>query len=387
MWLEDFRHLRFRALSMSDNQETGVATRGASKPSPNPRSAENTNSSGQANSASKDDTSSSASRSASSSTHISTEPSPSSSGASGGTDRQITDLDEDEESLAVVPSGTGSRVRINSHVQDECNDEIDEDSVEIFKPSSVTSNHQHIRLQDIDLESGTNNRTSPTTLHLRPRNKKTSDKMATGGVDTDMLEKQELTDNKDTEAPDGYITTLDKDGNIKEVPVGCDESSKSDDPVEGNPLADFMSTDILTKPFNFVAGNATKSRFNPFRKKSGLLNVLARQSTRNRIVGKNGSLNIINSAEGKSHKFFKDIFISIIDLNWGWIFFMFAAAFFLSWLGFAVLWYITFYVHGDFEPENIGNDDFVPCASEIKDFTSCFLFSLETQHTIGYGGR
>lgn len=202
----------------------------------------------------------------------------------------------------------------------------------------------------------------------------------------------------------GYITTLDKDGNIKEVPVGCDESGAggvgADDlelaaggeagVPEANPLADFMSTDILTKPFNFVAGSATKSRFNPFRKKSGLLNVLARQSTRNRIVGKNGGLNIINSAEGKSHKFFKDIFISIIDLNWGWIFFMFAAAFFLSWLGFAVIWYGTFYIHGDFDPDNLErakNKTFRVCADNIEGFTSCFLFSLETQHTIGYGGR
>ena len=83
----------------------------------------------------------------------------------------------------------------------------------------------------------------------------------------------------------------------------------------------------------------------------------------------------------------QDIFVSIIDLNWGWIYVIFAAAFFLSWLAFAVVWYLTFLVHGDFEPENQNNDDFVPCASQIKDFTSCFLFSLETQHTIGYGGR
>ena len=98
-----------------------------------------------------------------------------------------------------------------------------------------------------------------------------------------------------------------------QVPVGCEDddaeskgsSGGGGGGGEGNPMADFLSTDILTKPFNFVGGNATKSRFNPFRKKSGLLNVLARQSTRNRIVGKSGALNIIMHMEGKSHKFFK----------------------------------------------------------------------------------
>ena len=28
-----------------------------------------------------------------------------------------------------------------------------------------------------------------------------------------------------------------------------------------------------------------------------------------------------------------------------------------------------------------------PCVYNIHSFTSCFLFSIETQHTIGYGVR
>ena len=37
--------------------------------------------------------------------------------------------------------------------------------------------------------------------------------------------------------------------------------------------------------------------------------------------------------------------------------------------------------HGD---EGVGSDNAtVVCVKEIKDFTSAFLFSLETQHTIG----
>ncbi len=51
------------------------------------------------------------------------------------------------------------------------------------------------------------------------------------------------------------------------------------------------------------------------------------------------------------------------------------------------MWYLTALQHGDFDPDNIDDEDFVPCVDAIKDFTSCFLFSVETQHTIGYGGR
>ena len=43
--------------------------------------------------------------------------------------------------------------------------------------------------------------------------------------------------------------------------------------------------------------------------------------------------------------------------------------------------------HGDLEPENAANSSFVPCVTNIKNFASSFLFSVETQHTIGYGGR
>ena len=197
--------------------------------------------------------------------------------------------------------------------------------------------------------------------------------------------------NTSDDAPDvTYVTRLDKDGNIEQVPDDCDETTE----VNPNPLADFMSADILTKPFNFVSGSATKSRFNPFRKKSGLLNVLARQSTKNRIVAKSGALNTIN--EYHSTKFWKDIFITMIDMNWGYIFLIFASAFFSSWLLFAVVWYVIIWQHGDFVQENIDRigisatnetTPFVPCADNIQGFTSCFLFSLETQHTIGYGGR
>ncbi len=130
---------------------------------------------------------------------------------------------------------------------------------------------------------------------------------------------------------------------------------------------------------------------NPFRRRdTGLMGVLVRQSARSRVVQKRGEINTVSPpslADGKSHRLFRDLFISILDLSWCWIFLLFAAGFFLSWLAFALAWYLTFLQHGDFDAENRANDSFVPCASAIEDFASCFLFSVETQHTIGYGGR
>lgn len=32
-------------------------------------------------------------------------------------------------------------------------------------------------------------------------------------------------------------------------------------------------------------------------------------------------------------------------------------------------------------------ETWTPCVTNVHSFTSCFLFSVETQHTIGYGAR
>ena len=47
-----------------------------------------------------------------------------------------------------------------------------------------------------------------------------------------------------------------------------------------NPVLDVFSADIVAKPFSIAAGSAKipNSKFNPFRKKSGILNVLAKQA-------------------------------------------------------------------------------------------------------------
>ena len=74
----------------------------------------------------------------------------------------------------------------------------------------------------------------------------------------------------------------------------------------------------------------------------------------------------------------------------------FAAAFFVSWTVFAVLYYIVAFYRGDLLADNLGphmatdpegngynNGSWRPCVWEIYNFTSAFLFSVETQHTIG----
>lgn len=69
--------------------------------------------------------------------------------------------------------------------------------------------------------------------------------------------------------------------------------------------------------------------------------------------------------------------------------------FILSWLFLGIVWYLIAYAHGDIEYANMSeeeqknfteknlNQTHTPCVTEIHSFLSAFLFSLETQHTIG----
>ena len=113
-----------------------------------------------------------------------------------------------------------------------------------------------------------------------------------------------------------------------------------------------------------------------------------------RLVEKNGDLRVINiGMEEKNILFLKDGWTTLVDLQWRYLFLIFFASFLFSWLLFACVWHLLFWIHGDLEEEHlpdaelVASGNYTPCVYSIYDFTSTFLFSLETQHTIGYGYR
>nr|CAH7746369.1 unnamed protein product [Callosobruchus chinensis] len=110
---------------------------------------------------------------------------------------------------------------------------------------------------------------------------------------------------------------------------------------------------------------------------------------RKRVVFKHGDCNVAHSNVAKRRrKYLQDIFTTLVDAQWRWTLLVFALNFLLSWLLFAVVWWLIAYTHGDLSMERLnGTEPVEPCISNIHGFTSCFLFSIETQHTIGYGGR
>ncbi|XP_017785579.1 PREDICTED: G protein-activated inward rectifier potassium channel 3 isoform X2 [Nicrophorus vespilloides] len=118
----------------------------------------------------------------------------------------------------------------------------------------------------------------------------------------------------------------------------------------------------------------------------------AARKIRRRAILKNGDCNILQSRISKHRlRFLQDIFTTLVDTQWRWTLIAFALSFLLSWLGFAVIWWLIMFTHGDLEADHLPDEQeksgWEPCVSAIHDFTSCFLFSIETQHTIGYGVR
>ena len=108
-----------------------------------------------------------------------------------------------------------------------------------------------------------------------------------------------------------------------------------------------------------------------------------------RIVEKDGRVNVKTSLKN-SH-----LWTDPVGIVAKWSFLEHMVVFLIlclvPWLIFALIWHLTFWLHGDLDvdhlPDSQENSGWTPCVFEIHDFASSFLFSLETQRSIGYGMR
>ena len=110
--------------------------------------------------------------------------------------------------------------------------------------------------------------------------------------------------------------------------------------------------------------------------------VYTRPHTHSRFVKKDGHCNVefVNVSE-KGQRYLADIFTTCVDVRWRWMLVLFSLAFLLSWLFFGCVFWLVAIFHGDL-------DGAAPkCVSNVSSFTAAFLFSVETQTTIGYGYR
>ncbi|CAB1351401.1 unnamed protein product [Coregonus sp. 'balchen'] len=108
---------------------------------------------------------------------------------------------------------------------------------------------------------------------------------------------------------------------------------------------------------------------------------------RRRVLSKDGHSNVrIEHVRGRGALYLRDIWTTFLDMQWRYKLFLFSATFAGTWFLFGVLWYLVALVHGDlleFDPPS----NHTPCVMQVQTLTGAFLFSLESQTTIGYGFR
>ncbi|KAH8382671.1 hypothetical protein KR009_004807 [Drosophila setifemur] len=117
---------------------------------------------------------------------------------------------------------------------------------------------------------------------------------------------------------------------------------------------------------------------------------------RKRVVFKHGECNVVQGNVAKRRRrYLQDIFTTLVDAQWRWTLLVFAASFVISWAFFGFIWWIIAYAHNDLEyiqlrnknPDLVANMTHTVCVTEVKGIMTAFLYSVETQTTIGYGNR
>jgi hypothetical protein len=126
-----------------------------------------------------------------------------------------------------------------------------------------------------------------------------------------------------------------------------------------------------------------------------------------RFMARNGRYLVKHKGKAKRHqRYVNDFFTTFVDMKWRYTLLSFALFFIVSWLFFAGCYYLIESVRfhrrdtqykNELENTNTTREDSVftepsygYCVSEVTKenlFTGMFLFSLETQTTIGYGYR
>ncbi|CAL8266061.1 unnamed protein product [Gadus morhua 'NCC'] len=112
-----------------------------------------------------------------------------------------------------------------------------------------------------------------------------------------------------------------------------------------------------------------------------------RRPRRLRFMKRDGRFQVVFRDErGSWSPYLLDIYTTLVETRWRLMLLLFSLSYILSWLLFALLYWLMAYAHGDLAPPPDGGGG-GPCVANVRSFTAAFLFSMETQATIGYGFR
>ncbi|XP_075696521.1 G protein-activated inward rectifier potassium channel 4-like [Rhinoderma darwinii] len=106
---------------------------------------------------------------------------------------------------------------------------------------------------------------------------------------------------------------------------------------------------------------------------------------RQRYVEKDGKCNVHHGNVRETYRYLTDIFTTLVDLKWRFNLLVFTMVYTSTWIFFGFIWWLIAYIRGDLE--HTEDESWTPCVDKLNGFVSAFLFSIETETTIGYGYR
>lgn len=137
-----------------------------------------------------------------------------------------------------------------------------------------------------------------------------------------------------------------------------------------------LAVDIIPKEPKKLPKQAREARYHLFSE---------HKKPRQRYMEKDGKCNVHHGNVKETYRYFSDLFTSLVDLKWHFSLLIFTLVYTVTWLFFGLIWWFIAYIRGDLE--HLGDKSWVPCVENLNGFVSAFLFSIETETTIGYGYR
>ncbi|XP_073177115.1 G protein-activated inward rectifier potassium channel 4 isoform X3 [Lepidochelys kempii] len=106
---------------------------------------------------------------------------------------------------------------------------------------------------------------------------------------------------------------------------------------------------------------------------------------RQRYMEKSGKCNVHHGNVHETYRYLSDLFTTLVDLKWRFNLLVFTMVYTVTWLFFGFIWWLIAYIRGDLD--HLEDENWIPCVENLSGFVSAFLFSIETETTIGYGYR
>ena len=112
--------------------------------------------------------------------------------------------------------------------------------------------------------------------------------------------------------------------------------------------------------------------------------VVMRTQHHQRYITKDGKCRV-NLGPIEKSRFLSDSFTTMVDLKYRWFLCVFTACYLITWVAFALVYYLDAWLRGDVAHAH--DPDWPACFENVDGFVAALLLSVESQRTIGYGSR